>query len=70
MQMNMKRLLWWLCLATSAQLAFAQTSDAGGNLSGKVIETMTTAGYTYVKVDTGSQKIWAVTTRYAASQLS
>jgi len=65
--MNMKRLLWWLCLATSAQLAFAQTSDAGGNLSGKVIETMTTAGYTYVKVDTGSQKIWAVTTQFTVT---
>ena len=27
--------------------------------SGAVIETMNTGGYTYVKIDTGSEKIWA-----------
>lgn len=29
--------------------------------TGTVIETMTTAGYTYVWIDTGSEKIWAAT---------
>ena len=36
--------------------------DAGGNFSGRVLETMSTAGYTYVQIDTGSQKLWAATT--------
>ena len=66
--MNMKRLLWWLCLATSAQFTFAQTPDAAGNLSGKVIETMNAGSYTYVQVDTGSQKVWAATTKFAVTK--
>jgi hypothetical protein len=32
---------------------------ASAGQTGKVIETMNTSGYTYVKVDTGSQIIWA-----------
>ncbi len=32
---------------------------AGGSLTGTVVETMTTAGYTYVLVDSGTEKIWA-----------
>lgn len=32
---------------------------AGGTLAGTVVETMTTAGYTYVLVDSGTEKIWA-----------
>ena len=38
------------------------------NASGKVIETMNTAGYTYVLVDKGSEKIWAAA-RSARSRL-
>lgn len=40
----------------------APVTDADGNFSGKVMQTMTTAGYTYVQVDTGHQKVWAATT--------
>ena len=32
---------------------------AGAVAVGSVIETMNTAGYTYIQVDTGSEKIWA-----------
>jgi hypothetical protein len=32
---------------------------ASASLSGTVCETMNAAGYTYVQVDTGSEKIWA-----------
>jgi len=64
----MKRFLWWLCLTVSAQLTFAQTPDAAGNISGKVIETMNAGSYTYVQVDTGTQKIWAATTKFAVTK--
>ncbi len=32
---------------------------------GKVLETMNSGGYTYVRVDTGSEKIWAATTEFS-----
>ncbi len=32
--------------------------QAQGNISGSVIETMNTAGYTYIKVDTGTEELW------------
>jgi len=38
--------------------AAAPTAPAAGK-SGKVIETMNAGGYTYVQVDTGSEKLWA-----------
>jgi hypothetical protein len=44
--------------------AVAQGSDeasapAGRVISGTIVETMDAAGYTYVLVDTGTQKVWA-----------
>jgi len=33
--------------------------------AGKVLETMNSGGYTYVQVDTGSEKIWAATTEFS-----
>jgi len=42
--------------------------DAAGNFSGKVLETMTTDGYTYVQVDTGNQKAWAATTHFVVKK--
>jgi hypothetical protein len=44
--------------------AVAQASDetsapAGEIISGAIVETMDAAGYTYVLVDTGTQKVWA-----------
>ena len=38
--------------------------DAGDIASGKVVETMTTAGYTYVQVDTGKEKVWAAAPQF------
>jgi len=34
--------------------------------TGKVLETMDAAGYTYVQVDTGSEKIWAAAPKFSA----
>lgn len=45
----------------------ASPPDADGNFSGTVVETMTTAGYTYLLVDTGRQKAWAATTQITVS---
>ena len=42
---------------TTAPAAAASTADAIA--SGTVSETMNTGGYTYVQVDTGSEKVWA-----------
>jgi ribosomal protein S17 len=47
---------------TTAPEAPAQTvaaPEASQGKAGTVIETMNTGGYTYVQVDTGSEKIWA-----------
>ena len=35
------------------------TQPVPAGFNGKVIETISTAGYTYVQVDTGTEKIWA-----------
>jgi FtsP/CotA-like multicopper oxidase with cupredoxin domain len=35
------------------------SSPAAGGLSGQVVETIDTAGYTYVLLDTGRQQVWA-----------
>ena len=48
----------------SAQTAPAVPQAVSGK-SGKVLETMDSAGYTYIQVDTGSEKFWA-----AAPQLA
>lgn len=37
----------------------AAPASAGPGFSGKVTETMDAAGYTYVRIDTGKEKIWA-----------
>ncbi|MHB1397129.1 MAG: nucleotide-binding protein [Trichloromonadaceae bacterium] len=50
---------------TAAQTAPAASADqaapqaAAPGMSGKVLETMNSGGYTYVQVDTGSQQVWA-----------
>lgn len=64
----LKHFLLPACLVLSALMAQAEPApatsplDADGNFSGKVVQTMTTAGYTYILVDTGRQKVWAATT--------
>ena len=37
---------------------FSTAYATGGNIKGKVTETMEASGYTYVLLDTGSEKIW------------
>ena len=45
---------------TQAQAPEAQApAAAAAGKSGTVVETMNAAGYTYVQVDTGTEKIWA-----------
>jgi len=43
--------------APAAQAAPQQA--AGPGMSGKVLETMNSGGYTYVQIDTGSEQVWA-----------
>lgn len=50
--------------AQSAQTTPAAPESAPGK-SGKVVETMEAAGYTYVQVDTGSEKFWAAAPQFA-----
>lgn len=75
----MKYLLLIGCLALPVQFASAQDpasapaaapspTAAPAGFSGKVVETMNTAGYTYVLVDTGSQKVWAAAVQFAVKQ--
>lgn len=42
-----------------SKTADPKLSPALAGFSGAVIETINTGGYTYVKIDTGSEKIWA-----------
>ncbi len=42
-----------------ATAAAPGTPAAAAGKSGKVVETMNAGGYTYVQVDTGSEKLWA-----------
>ena len=49
---------------SSAQTAPAAPAAAPGK-TGKVLETMDAAGYTYVQVDTGSEQFWAAAPQFA-----
>jgi len=59
----MKKIILLACVILPLQFALAADDSAGG-FSGKVIETMSTAGYTYVLVDNGSKKTWAAATQF------
>jgi hypothetical protein len=68
--MNMKSIVLVGCLAFPISWACAADAVpapavAKEGFSGKVIETMSTAGYTYVQVDTGSNKVWAAAVQFA-----
>ena len=54
-------------LGRAADPAPAAAPAPDGNISGKVVDTVTTAGYTYVQVDNGSRKIWAATTSFTVT---
>jgi len=45
--------------APAAVSHVAKTAPVAGRIHGKVIDVIEAAGYTYVQVDTGSQKLWA-----------
>ena len=69
---NLKHLILLTGLFAPAQFVPAQdaaTAPAAAaeatSFSGKVVEAMNTSGYTYVRVDTGSNKLWAATTQFA-----
>jgi hypothetical protein len=52
--------------AEQAKPAVEQAAQpAAAAKSGKVIETMNSGGYTYLQVDTGSEKIWAAAPEFA-----
>ncbi len=50
-------------LAIAAFISSSATATAEG-FSGKVIETMDAGGYTYVQLDTGTNKVWAAATKF------
>lgn len=69
---NLKHLILIAGLFAPAQFVTAQdaatapaTTAEATSFSGKVVEAMNTSGYTYVRVDTGSNKLWAATTQFA-----
>lgn len=65
----MKNLILLAGLAFPIQLATASDAPSAiSGFSGNVLETTNTAGYTYVQVDTGSQKVWAATTQFPVRQ--
>ena len=45
----------------------APHAAAAGMLRGTVVETMDSGGYTYVQVDTGSQRVWAAAPQVAVA---
>ncbi len=69
--MNLKPLLLLGCLVLPVHFAGAQNpapaapAAAEATISGKVVETMNTAGYTYVLVDTGAKKVWAAAVEFS-----
>jgi hypothetical protein len=49
---------------SSAAPAGTRATDLASGFSGKVVETMNAANYTYVCVDTGKQKRWAAAPQF------
>ncbi len=56
-----------LLLFLSALAGLPAVAGPGG-FSGKVTETMDAGGYTYVLVDTGTNKVWAAATKFQVKQ--
>ena len=57
-----------MALVFAALLAGSRPATAQGAFSGKVAETMDAGGYTYVLVDTGTNKIWAAAPQFAVKK--
>lgn len=53
--------------APTAMSAPAPAVNKTGGTSGTVLETMDAAGYTYVQVDSGTEKIWAAAPQFAVA---
>lgn len=51
--------------SAAAHAAPTATDAAESSVKGTVVETMDSGGYTYVNVDTGSEKVWAVAPEFA-----
>jgi hypothetical protein len=51
-------------LADDTNSAASLAGPEASGFTGKVVETTNAAGYTYVRVDTGGKKLWAVTTQF------
>ncbi len=49
----------------AAPAATTQAAPAAAGKTGSVVETMNAGGYTYVQVDTGTEKIWAAAPEFA-----
>lgn len=73
----MTRFLLIGLLVTGVQMGFAAEKAtkpaapapaAQGTISGKVLETMNSGGYTYVQVDTGKSKVWAAAPQFAVKK--
>jgi hypothetical protein len=45
----------------------AANAESPGGTTGKVVETMSAGGYTYVEVDDGTKKIWAAAPQFAVA---
>jgi len=50
---------------TAAPAPQSEAKPAAPGKTGKVVETMNSGGYTYVQVDTGTEKIWAAAPEFA-----
>ncbi|WP_414662909.1 hypothetical protein [Horticoccus sp. 23ND18S-11] len=65
----MKKSLWVsgliLVLACTRGLAATPAAGSAGALSGKVVESINAATYTYVLLDTGSAKVWAAAPQFS-----
>lgn len=55
-------------LAAAMVLARCEPAAGQGMFSGKVAETMDAGGYTYVLVDTGTNKIWAAAPQFTVKK--
>jgi hypothetical protein len=53
--------------AHGAGPAVAPADGEGGGISGKVVETMDAASYTYILVDDGVRKLWAAAPKFAVA---
>ncbi len=53
--------------APAAQPQAAAPAAKAAGITGKVVETMNAAGYTYVQVDDGQQKIWAAAPEFSVA---